>query len=276
MTKIIINADDLGLSTIVNRQISEFLSKGFITSSTILANNNTWDEVKEIIANNPQASFGLHLNLTQGKALSNNDILRKYGIVDDKNEFTRKIKATTDFPVELKRAILEEWSLQVEKLQSEGVCISHIDGHHHCHAILDLNDVLLDLLIRYNIKKVRNRYKYPALSIKSAVLDKMANILLCIGFKQFPYLGNRITSILNFEKYNTVLSTNKILTTSYFCQYDPFCRKLKVGGKHQDFGCIELMCHPGHTQFADETRHISDRLLQKLWDDIELISYNQL
>ncbi|MBO7301461.1 MAG: ChbG/HpnK family deacetylase, partial [Bacteroidaceae bacterium] len=49
MIKIIINADDLGLSSKVNKAIGDALRKEVITSSTILANSNTWEEIHDIV-----------------------------------------------------------------------------------------------------------------------------------------------------------------------------------------------------------------------------------
>ena len=63
MIRIIINADDLGKDSQVNDKISEALQNGFITSSTIMANIELWDEVHKIVDANPKASFGVHLNL---------------------------------------------------------------------------------------------------------------------------------------------------------------------------------------------------------------------
>lgn len=88
---IIINADDLGKNHIVNEAIREALSLGVITSSTIMANSSSWEEVHAIVDENPQASFGVHLNLTEGKALTASSVFHKMNIVDNDNCFTKRI-----------------------------------------------------------------------------------------------------------------------------------------------------------------------------------------
>ena len=92
MIRIIINADDLGKDSQVNDKISEALQNGYITSSTIMANTELWDEVHKIVDANPKASFGVHLNLTEGKALTKQPVFVERGVVDDNNCFTKKIR----------------------------------------------------------------------------------------------------------------------------------------------------------------------------------------
>lgn len=89
---IIINADDLGKNHIVNEAIREALSLGVISSSTIMANSSSWEEVHAIVDENPQASFGVHLNLTEGKALTASSVFHQMNIVDNDNCFTKRIR----------------------------------------------------------------------------------------------------------------------------------------------------------------------------------------
>lgn len=106
--KCIINADDLGLSQGVNDAILDALSRGIITSSTILANTTLWDDVCEIARSFPSASFGVYLNLTQGLAITDSDVLRKYGIVDGNNCFTCEIKKVRSLQNDLFTALVNE------------------------------------------------------------------------------------------------------------------------------------------------------------------------
>ena len=133
--KVIINADDLGYTKIVNENIAKAFENNLITSATIMANTEFWNEVEYIVAQNPNASFGVHLNLTKGPALTNSPILHKYGIVDDENCFTKKIQSIKFIPKELHKAIQQELEAQIELVKIHNIPISHIDGHHHVHTI---------------------------------------------------------------------------------------------------------------------------------------------
>lgn len=106
--RIIINADDLGRNHQVNSAISEALSLQLITSSTIMANSTTWEEIHGIVSKNPQASFGVHLNLTEGKAMTSSDVFHKLDVVDANNCFTKKIREIKRPSRELLDAVYNE------------------------------------------------------------------------------------------------------------------------------------------------------------------------
>ena len=129
---IIINADDLGKNHIVNEAIREALSLGVITSSTIMANSSSWEEVHAIVDENPQASFGVHLNLTEGKALTASSVFHQMNIVDNDNCFTKRIRNLKSFSPELLKAVYDEWDAQINKVNIvEEIAVTHFDGHHH-------------------------------------------------------------------------------------------------------------------------------------------------
>ena len=65
--RIIINADDLGISQEVNDAIFGLMAEGKVTSATILANGPAVEEAARRVAEFPECSFGVHLNLTEFK-----------------------------------------------------------------------------------------------------------------------------------------------------------------------------------------------------------------
>src|SRR5690554_5744864 len=109
MTNIIINADDLGLSKSVNEEIEDFIKKGLITSTTMMANGEALEDAIRIAKHYNGISFGVHLCLDEFKCLTKSDVLKNHGVVDDNFIFTKKgvneIKKPTE---ELKSAIADE------------------------------------------------------------------------------------------------------------------------------------------------------------------------
>ena len=93
MKKLIISCDDLGISKEANLGIQECLDKGMATSSSIIANGRFYNHALENVINKtPNNFYGLHLNLTEGKALNKNS---RNIICDKNNEF--KISAKKYF-----------------------------------------------------------------------------------------------------------------------------------------------------------------------------------
>lgn len=259
MIRVIINADDLGKDEITNNAISDALEKKLITSSTILANTNTWPQVHEIVKTNPQASFGVHLNLTEGKAMTENLIFHKYKIVDKDNCFTKQIQNQKYYPEELINAIFLEWNAQIEKIKTiEKVSVSHFDGHHHVHTIPELETVLIALLKKHNIKAVRRNYRLP---------------------QSFINCFNEAVSFILHKKAYRLLWRKKlknIKTTDYFDSYKDFVTKINKEFVLPKECTIELMCHPGHEKYVEEDELMNEGCLGQRLPSILLISYKEL
>src|SRR5262245_2766147 len=63
--KIIVNADDLGMSESVNDAIFDGMQRNVITSATMLANGAAVESAVGRLHQFPGYSFGVHLNLTE-------------------------------------------------------------------------------------------------------------------------------------------------------------------------------------------------------------------
>lgn len=254
MRKIIINADDLGKSPNVNAAIAEALTKKVITSSTILANTECWREVHNIVDNNPDASFGVHLNLTEGQSLTKNSVLEQYDITDAQGFFTGQIKKVKEINKVLKDAIYDELSAQVNKIKNEEhILISHIDGHHHVHTLETISSVIIKILRNYDINRMRNRYTWPIV---------------------FPHLG--IKKRFKDLRWRMHFKNEDIVMTPYFCSYAKIIDNLKAGMVYPDNTVIELMCHPGHIKYIDETELINSKEVERYLNDVQYLNYRNL
>lgn len=69
LMKIIVNADDLGMSEPVNEAIFQGMQLGTITSATVLSNGPAVRAATKQLHLFPKCSFGVHLNLTEFEPL---------------------------------------------------------------------------------------------------------------------------------------------------------------------------------------------------------------
>lgn len=280
---IIINADDLGKSHIVNKAISEALSLRVITSSTIMANSSTWEEVHAIVDENPQASFGVHLNLTEGKALTDSLVFRKMNIVDNENRFTKKMRNIKNYTPELLRAVYKEWDAQINKVITiEKISVTHLDGHHHIHKEYPFRNVLMSLCEKYNIHQVRNRYTSPLKGFKKLATDGLGGFSLVPGLLSlsrslsvFGGVFSSVYSMMESENWREKIR-RKASVTDYFNAYESECEQLSRS-RHLLCDCtIELMCHPGHPDYLKEYELIKEHAVEKYLSNSNLISYKEL
>src|SRR6266516_2916301 len=117
--KVIINADDLGVSTEVNEAIFALMAARRITSATLLANGPAVTEAAGRLSEFPRCSFGAHLNLSEFRPLTSHPGLRPI-LAEDGCFAGNRVREIAISPV-VRVGIFQEWSAQVERLQSLGV-----------------------------------------------------------------------------------------------------------------------------------------------------------
>lgn len=276
---IIVNADDLGISEVVNSEIEKAIDLGVVTSSTILANAPAFKDGVRIAQQYQNISFGVHLNLVEFCPLTNTEIFRKFGVVDEYGCFIEgAIFKITSFDSELKNAIKEEWSAQIKRVIEAGIKPTHVDSHQHNHTINDLQNVLIEVLNSFGILKVR-RKPFPSLCLviyeRRYGRIKVKYSHKVVATKKIKWY-KRILSLLKAQ-YETIRwnwrMKKSFTMTEHFYGFSSFinCRHILYFNRRST---IELMCHPG----LDASSLESSVLFEKEWlkKDTNLVSYKQL
>ena len=128
---LIIHADDLGLSSSVNRASFEALIEGSVNSASVMMTCEKISEVAEFSKNNPNLDFGIHLTVTsEWKYYKWDGVLESIKIpslINNDGELYENIKLVTlnAESEELKK----ELQAQIDLAKSMGINISHIDSH---------------------------------------------------------------------------------------------------------------------------------------------------
>jgi predicted glycoside hydrolase/deacetylase ChbG (UPF0249 family) len=252
--RIIINADDFGVNACVNDRILDLIFHRRITSATLIANAPAVEEAVRRVPKGLNCSIGVHLNLTEFQPITPQKEMRVLGsCLDEKGCFAgEEVLRAAKMTAQLKQEIFKELCLQVEKTISLGVTISHFDSHNHVHTIPALFSVVKRVQRHFGIRKVRTTWNVLPPSYKAS---------------QSLLLKKRIWHLALRHWYRTV-------TTSGFTSFAMFYDLAKATSLNHD--SIELMVHPGHLHFEEETQ-----LLYTDWQKIvpfstELISYRDL
>lgn len=144
MRKLIINADDFGLTPGVNEGILRGLTAGIVSDTTLMVNTDHTAAAVALLKQSGRKAAGLHLNLTCGAPiLPAADVP---SLVDAAGRFRRPAVAAAVAlkPVDAAR----ELAAQVEKFLATGLEPTHLDSHHHIHAYPALQDIVIDLARR--------------------------------------------------------------------------------------------------------------------------------
>ena len=147
MTKLIVNADDIGLSEAVNYGILSAYKNGIVSSTTIMAGMPAFDHAVNILKENPGLGCGVHMTLSLNKPVLDTHKT----IVDENGNFYRRI---TNELIEEKfdlNEIYEEFCAQIDKVIESGIKVDHLDSHHHVHTLASLKPVIERLLERYKL-----------------------------------------------------------------------------------------------------------------------------
>ena len=274
MLKIIVNADDLGISHEVNNCIERAIEERVITSTSLIVNAPFSDEGFNIARSHPEISVGIHLNLIEFSPLTNLELFKKRGIVDDSGCFIEGAIFATPITAELKKAIFEEWDAQLCEFESKGLTPSHIDSHQHTHTIPSLRSILATLMDKHGVSRVRRKY-VPSFLITmrekingpSEFLDKSKAVTLP-SKRLIPRLYSRIKYRIVARRWNSFFSHHFSLTRQFYA-YRIFNDNYRFTRKR---GVIELMCHPGHNGYQKETTELFCEEIKR-HKNIKLLSY---
>jgi hopanoid biosynthesis associated protein HpnK len=166
--RLIVNADDFGLTRGVNRAIVEAHAQGIVTSTTLMANSAAFDEAVKLAQSRPNLAVGCHLMFVDGEPLLPPNEVNSLISARDGKHFYRDISgfAVKALTGRLKEDQIEaEATAQIRKLQSGGIQVSHVDSHKHTHLFPAVLRPVLRAARTCGVKAIRNPFGRVALRL---------------------------------------------------------------------------------------------------------------
>jgi hopanoid biosynthesis associated protein HpnK len=142
--RLIVNADDFGLSTSVNTAVIQAHREGILTSASLMVNEPGFPEAVQLAKAHPRLGVGLHLTLLMGHAALPPEQIP--GLVNPRGEFSRNPVAaglSYFFQRRLRAQLRAEIHAQFQKFHATGLPLDHVNGHLHLH----LHPAIFSLLI---------------------------------------------------------------------------------------------------------------------------------
>lgn len=238
--RLIINADDFGLTSGVNRAIAEGARAGAITSATLMANSRAFAEAVAIAGKLRQLKIGCHIVLIDGEPLSRG----LQSLTDGTAKFKRSLK---DFAAAALRKqlsseeIQREAEAQIGKIQAAGLVVTHVDTHKHTHIFPHVLRPVLKAAKACGIHAIRNPFEpfraWPMGSIAGA-----------------PGLWTRALEVALLQKFATEF--RRMVRDEGMITTDGAIGVIATGSLNQKLlsatiqslpeGTWELVCHPGY------------------------------
>lgn len=156
MKKLILNADDFGMTRGVNEGIVRAHRQGILTSTTLMANGEAFDDAVERAGANPELGVGCHLVLVGGKCVAPRESVASLAdadgtLPDSLPLFVARISSGMIRGEEIER----ELRAQIEKIRGAGIEPTHLDTHKHTHAHPRVMEILGKVSKECRITRVR-------------------------------------------------------------------------------------------------------------------------
>lgn len=279
MGRLIVNADDFGLTPGVNRAIMELHGDGLVTSTSLMARASATGEAMELACSTPSLGVGCHVVLADGEPVLEPEQIPS--LVDARTGqflptlgafllrlFTGRIRA---------EEIEAEAAAQIGQLQQNGVRLTHIDTHKHTHMFPAVLRPVLRAARAAGVRAVRFPFE-PEWAVRAATRAPISRVAEITVLRRFAPHSRRI---LAREGFATTDGTIAMAGTGSLDAdaLRALLRKLPAG-------TWELVTHPGYNDADLErvrTRLRASRELERMAlaaigevPGIELVSFAAL
>ncbi len=245
--RLILNADDFGLTPGINRAVEELYLAGALTSATLMATGPAFEDAVAIALRNPGLGIGCHLVFVDGVPVSHPESIPTLLGADGKGfrpslaDFALSALRGAIQPIDLAR----EAQAQIQKLQRAGIDVTHIDSHKHTHLFPPVAAAILHAAGRSGI----HAFRYPFEPAWSRALTRSAPPLRRLQQSALGLFEPRFRALLDPRSSEpTTQGTLGIAATGTLTA--PLLRTLFAELNSQPAGLYELCCHPGYHDAA--------------------------
>jgi predicted glycoside hydrolase/deacetylase ChbG (UPF0249 family) len=250
-TRLILNADDLGLTPSCTEAILEAFQRGYISSATMVANGPCIAEAaRRCREAGLQDRLGIHLNLTEGTPLTT-PILGNARFVDEQGLLHGRIDRLKPLARLDREHVAAELAAQIERIRDLGIPLTHADSHHHIHTGLFIAPVVLKVLAEHHMTKVRIHRNLGRISGPKRLVKSLFNAYLA---------GKGFQLVERFGSFEDVLTS----------------------GNRPGPRLLEVMVHPDYDaqgNLIDRVAPGPGRPLREVWESLmaaRLCSYGDL
>ncbi|HEX4019817.1 MAG TPA: ChbG/HpnK family deacetylase [Acidobacteriaceae bacterium] len=260
MRRLIVNADDFGLTPGVNKAVVALHQAGALTSTTLMAAAPCYQEAVDLAQQNASLGVGCHIVLVDGAPLSPPETIPTLLDPDSRVPAFRSTLGLFLQDLLLGRIrtqdILLEATAQIQRLQSSGLTVTHCDTHKHTHMFPHVLEPVLRAARQCGVRGVRNPFE-PDWSVNATpqanAMRRLEVQLLHNMYAQF-FSKVRSYSMVTTDGCLGVVATGTLDAATIGAILD-----------RMPEGTWELVCHPAYVDAelrATRTRLIDSRMVE--------------
>ena len=249
--RLVVNADDFGMSPSISRGVLRAHREGIVTSTSLLGNCTDLEHARALLAEAPGLGVGVHLALVEGGPVADPatvpSLLASGGMAGNGIFYARGaqfIAAWTKRQID-PDDVEREFDAQVARVRAAGIKIDHLDTHHHLGFLPAVGRSVEAVARKHGIGGIRSAIESPSLSwVTDPRRGLKASVLTGLGWLTRRQLGARRHGA---QSWGYVKSG----------RLDEV-RVLEIIGRLGP-GTHELICHPGEerTPFYDHAGELT-------------------
>ena len=269
MRRLIVNADDFGLTPGVNRAIAEAHRGGVVTSSTLMATGGAFGDAVTVARSVPRLAIGCHVVLIDGQPVLPGETIPNLVDAASQGRFCSTLgsfarRAATG---RISAGQIEaEAAAQIRKLQEAGILVSHLDTHKHIHILPQVLRPLLRAARACGVQCVRNPFEPLHISLLAGHLElwrQFAKVTLLGG------LAGRFCAEVQRVGMLTCDGSIGVVTTGFL---DQTLLNRMIDSLPE--GTWELVCHPGYHDA--ELNQVRTRLRESRVAELQILTSEEI
>jgi hopanoid biosynthesis associated protein HpnK len=155
MKRLIINADDFGLHESINEGIIQAHCEGCVTSTTLVAGGQAFEQAVSLARRYPNLGVGVHLTLVGLRPVAHGDVC---SLLTGDGSFWPDhlafIRQYSQGRIKM-RHVEAELRCQLQKVVGSGIKPTHLDSHQHLHVLPGFPRLIGALAREFGIKRIR-------------------------------------------------------------------------------------------------------------------------
>jgi len=186
MKRLIVTADDFGLSVSVNEAVEDAHRNGILTCASLMVAGPAAADAVARARRLPGLGVGLHLVLVDGAPVLPAGALP--ALAAPGGRLTRDIVRTAfaiQFRPDARRQMESEVHAQFDAFRRTGLPLDHVNGHHHFHLHPRVADAIVAEAREFNLRAVRVPYE-PPLASYGATGHRLGRRLLSAAVHGLP------------------------------------------------------------------------------------------
>jgi hopanoid biosynthesis associated protein HpnK len=272
MKQVIVNGDDFGLTEGTNRGIVDAFRSGILTSTSLMAQGEAFEDAVQLAQRNPGLAIGCHLSLVGGHPVAPREQVPHLVAPLGRCPETLSGLVSKLFRGLQKEEIAREFRAQVQRIVSAGIHPTHLDTHKHSAVLRPVMEAMVETAAEFRIPCIRNPFETPDLRAIAGPTARSQNTLYIKQYLLSAAVRLRESRLRNLAARNHLMMPDHFFGVALTGLLDT--ASIQALFSKIPEGTTEIMCHPGY--FDEDLSAASTRLKNQRERELAVLTNQDL